>query len=70
MTHLDAMPDTVFWPLFVLVVFVFSLIAGLAISALIRWVDTPTNRYVERDWHTEQRCRTTRRGFKTRAGIR
>lgn len=65
----DHIHPTIFWPAFVLCVFVFSLVAGLAVSALIRWVDTPENRYVERDWHTEQRCRSSRRAFKTRAGI-
>ena len=66
----DHIAPTIFWPAFVLCVFVFSLVAGLAVSALIRWVDTPSNRYVERDWHTERKCRATRNGFKTRAGIR
>ena len=47
-----------------------SVIAGFAISALIRWCDTPSNRYVTRDYHTERKCRVTRNGFKTRAGIR
>ena len=47
-----------------------SIIAGLAIGALIRWVDTPSNRYVRRDYHTDLRCRIKRNGFKTRAGIR
>lgn len=66
----DHIHPTIFWPAFVLVVFVFSLIVGLAISTLIRLVDTPSNKYVTRDWHTERKCRVTRNGFKTRAGIR
>ena len=66
----DHIHPTIFWPAFVLCVFVFSLIVGLGIGLLIRWVDTPANRYVERDWHTEHKCRITRNGFKTRAGIR
>lgn len=67
MTAFDAYDTAALWFFGAILV---SLIAGLAISALIRWVDTPTNRYVERDWHTERKCRMTRRGFKTRAGIR
>lgn len=47
-----------------------SVIAGFAIGALIRWVDTPSNRHVKRDYHTDLKCRVTRNGFKTRAGIR
>ena len=47
-----------------------SVIAGLAIGALIKWCDTPSNRYVTRDYHTENKCRMARNGFKTRAGIR
>ena len=47
-----------------------SVIAGFAINALIRWCDTPSNKYVTRDYHTERKCRVVRNGFKTRAGIR
>lgn len=47
-----------------------SILTGLAIGALIRWVDTPSNRHVTRDYHTDLKCRVRRNGFKTRAGIR
>lgn len=65
----DHIPDTLFWPLWALLAFLVALAVGLALGALIRWCDTPANKYVDRDWHTEQRCKATRRGFKTRAGI-
>ena len=47
-----------------------SALTGLAIGALIKWCDTPSNRYVTRDPYTERKCRVVRNGFKTRAGIR
>lgn len=70
MTPLDAMPDALFWSLFIVAWFMVSLIGGLAIGKLIRYCDRERNKYVTRDWHTERKCRATRRGFKTRAGIR
>jgi hypothetical protein len=67
---LDHIPDTTFWPLFLLVVLLVTAIAGICLGALFRWVDTPSNKYVSRDYHTDLRCRIRRNGFKTRAGIR
>ncbi len=66
----DALDPRLFWPAFVLVWFLVSLIAGIALGKLIRYCDRERNKYVTRDWVTEQRCRTSRRAFKTRAGIR
>ena len=42
----DAIDSRIFWPLFVLVVFAVSYLLGRGILAVIRWCDTPSNRYV------------------------
>lgn len=39
-------------------------------TAVQKWLDRNKPRRVQRDWATEQKCRVTRRAFKTRAGIR
>lgn len=67
---LDHIAPTVFWPAFVLVWFLVSLVVGIGVGSLIRYCDRERNKYVTRDWVTEQRCRSSRRAFKTRAGIR
>lgn len=42
--------------------------AGAVLYA--KWVDRRRPKRVQRDWGTEQRCQVTRRGFKTRAGLK
>ena len=67
---LDHIPPTTFWPLFLLFWLVAGFLVAWAFGSLVRWVDNPRNRYINRDPHTERKCRVTRNGFKTRAGIR
>lgn len=72
---LDHVSPTVFWPMLVLGWLLVSLVVGLFIGRLLRWVDTPANRYV--DHVDSRRCeragsqaefsrRLNSRGFKSR----
>jgi len=46
------------------------LLCWLGALLYARWVDRRRPKRLQRDWATEQRCRVTRRGFKTRAGLK
>ena len=65
----DAIPSTTFWPIFVLVWFIVSLLVGIAIGKVIRWCDTPANRYEQKDAVAERKRRLERNGFKSRMGV-
>jgi len=67
MTTFDAMPDGLFWALFLTTWFVASIVFGLFVGKLIRWCDTPANRY---DTEAERKRRIAHNGFKSRQGIR
>jgi hypothetical protein len=65
----DHVTPTVFWPLFVLVWFIVAAVVGLGLGKIIRWCDTPENRYTNEDHVAEQKRRIARNGFKSKAGI-
>jgi len=44
----DHVAPTVFWPLFLLCWFVLSLVVGITVGKVIRWCDTPANKYVDK----------------------
>lgn len=70
MTPLDAMPDALFWPLFLLAWLALGLVVAWCFGAIVRWVDNPKNRYEDYDRVAERKRRLARNGFKSKQGIR
>ena len=68
--NFDHVAPTVFWPMFLFLVLLVSAIAGLAISALIRWVDSSPTRYESLDRVAERKRKIAAAGFKSRIGLR
>jgi hypothetical protein len=54
--------------LWIWLVLLLLLWAGAMVFAA--WTDRRRPRRVTRDWQTEQRCKVSRRAFKTRAGLK